>query len=673
VAAFDPSSAVPVDSAASSSSGFDPSSAQLVDDSGPSDDDGSLAFAAKRVAGLGARAALVGTAGAVGGVAQMTKQNLTDAFTPGDVVSRQQTRDQAAANPQPTAPAEPYKPQLSDFVHPDKWQQAAEYFADQAGLPKPETPTERVVSKAVEAVPTGAAMGGPAGAFWSAAGGAASQTTAEAGGGPVAQTLAGLGAGGLPAVGAGAAGGVRALTRGVGAQAGAAVRSRLANAAAADIDLTAGQATGSRLLQGVEGASSKFWGGGPIKATAEAQAEGIGSHVDRIVDNLSQGAAVSPTTAGEAINAGVAATKQSMKQAEQAAYEKVDALVPAEHPVDVRGTLAKLDALASPAAGAEATTGALVSPKLTALRDNLAADAAKNGGALPYSAVRQVRTAIGNNIDWGFAPADPVANAALKQAHGALGRDLDAATTAISPQAAQATKAASALYAANQSKRDLLNTIVDKSGGPEAVYQAATNGTKLGATKIGGVMGALDPQNQNMVRATVIDRLGRAIPSQQNAASNEFSADTFLTNWAKMSDEAKNALFGSKGSANSLRRSLDSLEDTASIIRKSTLYRNPGGTGEAVGHGFGLFALLEGGGKALFGHPAHLAALGGAIAGNAVLSRALVNPRTARWLAQTTKLPRSAIPNAVNQLSITGRRTNDPDASDLAAYLGAAM
>ena len=60
---------------------------------------------------------------------------------------------------------------------------------------------------------------------------------------------------------------------------------------------------------------------------------------------------------------------------------------------------------------------------------------------------------------------------------------------------------------------------------------------------------------------------------------------------------------------------------------------------------------------------------GGGIVGNALLSRALVNPRTAQWLAQTTKVPRSAIPNAVNQLSQMGQRTNDPDARDLAAYL----
>ena len=220
---------------------------------------------------------------------------------------------------------------------------------------------------------------------------------------------------------------------------------------------------------------------------------------------------------------------------------------------------------------------------------------------------------------------------------------------------------ASTLYQANQAKRDLLNGIVDKAGGPEAVYQAATNGTKLGATKIGGVIGALAPDQQNLVRATVLDRMGRSIPSQQNAASNAFSADTFLTNWAKMSPKAKSALFGSKGSTNTLRTSLDSLEDTASTIRAGTAHKNPSGTAGAMGHGMGLWAFLSEAAGAAMGHGlAPIATLAGGTVANMVLSRALVNPRTARWLATTTKLPRSAIPNAVNQLSKMGQQPTIP-------------
>jgi hypothetical protein len=567
---------------------------------------------------------------------------------------------------------QPYKPQLSDFVHPDRWQKAAEYFAEKAGAPTPQTSAERIGSAAVSALPSAvfAPEAPVAGALWSAAGGAASQATAEAGGNPVAQTIAGLAVGGVPAVGSLAGAATRALTRG-GASGQAAMAQRLADAVANGTQLTAGQATGSRLLQGVEAASSRLWGGGPIHAAAEAQAENIGTHVDHIVENLSQGAEVTPTTAGEAINTGVGAAKQSMRQAERDAYDKVDTLVPADHPVDVSATLAKLDTLATPTAGAEATTGALVSPKIAALRDNLASDLAKSGGTLPYSAARQVRTAIGNSIDWGFAPADPVANGALKQAYGTLGGDLDAAASAISPEARQAVKDASTLYATNQAKRDLLNTVVDKAGGPEAVYQAATNGTKLGATKIAGVMDALDPQSQNLVRATVLSRLGRAIPSQQNAAGAAFNPETFLTNWNKLAPEAKDALFGTSGNPGSLRAGLDSLANTTSTIRGSTIFKNPSNTAGTVGHSLGLWALLSEGAHSFVSGPEAMVTGAGAIAGNAILSRVLTNPKVVKWLASSTKLPTSALPNAVNQLAKLGDANTDPDAQDLAAYLRA--
>jgi hypothetical protein len=613
-----------------------------------------------RVAGLGARALMTGTA------------NLTDlAMEAAGAANPGATQDYLAAKQ--ASQAQPYSPQLSDFVHPEKWQQAAEYFADKAGLPTPATPGERVASKAVEAFPSAVlAPEAPIAAGASAAlGGAASQATAEAGGGPLAQTLAGLAGGSVTALPSAAAGGVRAITRGAGAKAAADMQTTLDNAATNQIPLTVGQASGSKTVQRLESASRAIWGGGPLEHTASNQAASLGNTVDKIVDNLAPGADVSPTSAGTAINSGVATAKQNMRAAEKAAYDKVDSLVPETTPVDVSGTLAKVDSLATPTPGAANTTGALISPKITQLRDNLKADIAANGGssALPYGATTDLRTALGNSIDWGFAPSDPVTNGALKLVHGALKDDINASAAAISPQAGQAVTDARALYAQNQARRDTLNSIVDKAGGPEAVFKAATNGTKDGATIIGNVMSALDPGQQNLVRATVLDRLGRAISSQQDATGSVFSPSSFLTKWNNIDDTAKDALFGAKGPSNQLRTALDSLSDTIGTLRDSDALKNPSGTGEKMGHGFGLLALLEGGGAALVGHPEHLATVGGAVAGNWVLARALTNPRTARWLAQTTKLPKSALPNAVLQLGRMGEKTKDPDAQDLASTL----
>lgn len=643
---FDPSSAVAVDTP-SAPPAFDPSSAVLADQepepAAPPKETGS------RVIGLGDRALIQGIG------------HLAD--TPGALVSladraglslHNYTRHIFGLSPDKDAPP----PVQAPTTYGDLTDKAANTI----GLPKPVTPGERIGSAAVSALPSAVLVPGSPilGALSAAGGGAASQATAEAGGGPLAQTLAGLAVGSVPAVASGAAQGARALVRDAGD-----TSARIADAAASDVPLTAGQATGSRVLQQVEGASSKLWGGGAIKDAASQQSDALNNRVGSIVDNLAAGGDVSPSGAGAAINKGAAQTVANMRSAEQAAYDKVDALIPPGTPVSVSNALSKLDLLAKPTPGAESTTAALVSSKIAQMRENLAADAEKNGGQIPYDAVKQLRTAVGANIDHGFAPADPSTNAAFKQVYRALSDDMEAGASAVSPEAKQAGADASSLYKQNSARREFLDTVVNKAGGPEAVFQAATNGTKQGASKIGGVMSSLDEGQQNLVRATVLDRLGKAPAGMQNAAGDAFNPSTFLTGWAKLDPAAKDALFGASGNPKSLRAGLDSLSNTMSTIRNSTVFKNPSGTGEAIGHGAGLFAILEGGGAALAGHPGHLAAVGGGIAANAVLARALTNPKTVSWLAQTAKLPTSALPNAINQLG----KINDPDAKDLAATL----
>jgi hypothetical protein len=639
------------------------------------------------------RAAVLAYRGIVTGAAGIPQAALdaadsVNALNPHSALSRAFTAGiLRQPDPGPNAPAPdasaPYTPQLSDFVHPDKWQKAAEYFADKAGLPKPETDADKVLYKGAQAVPY--AVTAPEalipGAVSAAAGGAASEATRQAGGGPLAQTLAGLAAGSAPALGTAAAGLTRTVARGAGADAAATMKANIDNAAANNIPLTVGQAGGSKLAQAVEAASGNLWGGGAIDKTAATQTSGLQSRVSDIVDSLSGGETPSPTAAGNAINAGAATAKTNMRVAEKAAYDNVDSLVPPQSPVDVSGTFKTLNTLATPTPGAEATTGALISPKIAAMRDNLQADIAQNGGTtVPYSAAADLRTQLGTAIDWGFSPADPVTNGALKLVHGALKGDIDAGASAISPEAQQAVTDARTLYAQNQARRTSLNAVIDKTGGPEAVYAAATNGTKEGATKIGGVMSALDPGQQNLVRATVIDRLGRAVPSAQNAAGSAFDAGTFLTNWGKLDPAAKDALFGASGAPKSLRASLDSLTDTIQTLKNSRALVNPSGTAKAGGHSLGLWGLLtEAGGAITTGAvtgnleagiataAGSVGAAAGAAGVNALLARALTNPRTARWLATTTKLPASALPNAISQLSKMGKV--DPDARDLSAAL----
>jgi hypothetical protein len=295
------------------------------------------------------------------------------------------------------------------------------------------------------------------------------------------------------------------------------------------------------------------------------------------------------------------------------------------------------------------------------------ADAGANG-AMPYSAVSALRTQLGNAIDWGFSPSNPTENGALKQVYGALTSDLNAGATAVSPEAAQAVTNARNLYAANQTRRAVLDGIVEKAGGPEAVYKAATSGTNIGATKIGYIMSALDPDRQNLVRATVLDQMGRAIPSEQTAGGTEFNASTFLTRWAKLSPQAKSALFGASGTPGTLRAGLDSLTDTLTTLRKGGALRNPSGTGPLLGHVIGAGNMISDVLIGLWtGHPIAVAGFGAPLV-NMAVARALTNPRLVNWLATATRLPASALPVAIGQLSRMG-----PKGAQLASVLQSAQ
>jgi hypothetical protein len=636
-------------------SGFDPSSAAAVDDPAPNFDPSSASPVDTPDAGTpetAGRLARVAEHGLVGGVAGLP-DTLDAIANPISHIVRGAIENKISGDD----PSAPYAPQLSDFVHPAKWKEAAQYFADKhLGSAAPSNPTERIVNAGAEALPS-AVLSPEApilGGLSAVAGGAARQGAAEAGWSPGAQIAAGLAAGSIPSAASGIAQGARSMMR----DSPEAVQGRISDAADSGTQLNAAQATGSGLLQKLASTSSRLWGGGPIDRAAKEQTENLGNHVQSIVDNLTAtgtGAEASPTTAGEAINAGAAATKTNMQRAEEAAYAKRDSLIPPTTQADVSKSLATAGRLASPTSS-EALNAAVASPKIAKFHEAL--KAAAPDGNLAYPDLAKLRSAVGANIDTGFAPANPGENGAFKALYGSLSDDMHAAASAVSPEAKQAADDASALYKSNIAQRESLDAIVNKEGGPEKVYAAATSGMNVkngGPTVISRVMNATNPAQQNQVRATVLDKLGR--PS----AGGDFNASTFLTNWNRINGAAKDALFGTSGSPGQLRTGLDKFTGTLNTLKNSRALENPSGSGAAVGHEAGLFALLE-----AMGTPGKIVSGVGKIAagvgGNNMVARALTSPKVVNWMAQTAKIPTSGLPNAVNQL----KQMDDPSGQALA-------
>jgi hypothetical protein len=242
----------------------------------------------------------------------------------------------------------------------------------------------------------------------------------------------------------------------------------------------------------------------------------------------------------------------------------------------------------------------------------------------------------------------------MKALYGALSEDLGGAVKG-NPKAESAWSRANNYTKAGMRRIESIESVIDKSGGPEAIFKAATANTKEGATTLRSVMQSLDDEGRKMVSATVLRRLGIAKAGVQGELGDQFSTESFLTNWNLLSKEAKATLFDRYGPQ--FRSDVDQIAKFTSNLREgSQVFKNPSGTAQATGQAATVGALAASIVTGNFG--AAGAILGGVGAAN-LSARLLTNPRFVRWLAQTTKVPAGATGSAVNSLASLAKQTGD--------------
>lgn len=289
-----------------------------------------------------------------------------------------------------------------------------------------------------------------------------------------------------------------------------------------------------------------------------------------------------------------------------------------------------------------------------------AADAA--GGRLPYEAIKKLRTLVGNEIDDAGLVSD-LPRSKFKALYAALSRDLEGAASEAGSDALRAYRRANNYTRVGHERVDVLSRVIDKNGGPEAVFNAALSGTRDGATTLRAVMQSIPKDAQRSVTAAVVRRMGMPNPGQAGVdAAEQFSSRTFLTNWSKMSPEARSALFNRHGS--DFSRNMDRIARVADNLDQGAgFYRNPSGTANrAAAMTYG--ASLVGG---LFTGTLALPVAAGVTAN--ILARATVNPKVVASLARATELPVSGIPSTIRELHKIAEEDGDDSAAELADLL----
>jgi len=510
------------------------------------------------------------------------------------------------------------------------------------------------------------------------------------GAGPGGQVAASMAAGALPAIiSAGGPALIKWILRGgeEGRQAASNVVDTFAQAGETP---TIGQATGSRTYQGAESMLSRVPGGaGPMIKKGVSLQENLANKVEDMANNLAPKA--NPEQAGRAIYKGI--TGENSKTAgdafmvrsravQGALYDKLDNYIPTNTEVAATNTQAAIERMTAPIIGAENTSRSplLSNSTMNNLGDSLQADMGwkSQSGALsdgitsfvapkdtmPYQALKEIRSRIGQKLsDIDLAPDVPKAQ--LKQLYGALSQDMEMAAKDAGPEAYKAFRRANGYTAALHDRIDLLQSVIDKNGGPEKIFNAATSGTRDGATILRGVMKSLPEDGQKMLSASILRRMGKALPGAQNDTGDLFSTERFLTSWNTMSPEAKQATFSRYGT--SFNKDMDALASIAANLRAgSKVFANPSGTAQVISQQAAWYTTI---GALLTGHPAVAGTEAGLIGSANLAARALTSPKIVNWMVKTTEKPIGTLPAQINNLATWAKNQNDPDAAAMADYL----
>jgi hypothetical protein len=509
----------------------------------------------------------------------------------------------------------------------------------------------------------------PAGQAATTATGVAGATRAqEAGYGPTGQMVAGVATGSVPAiVRAGVPAAVRGTLRG-GESGRQTLASNIDDFAIAGTEPTLAQGTQGRVAQAAEGGLSRAPGSaGRIAQTAESQADDIAAGLEQKASQLA--GKTSAERAGRAITEGITGKRgfvERFRAKQKELYDNLEKIVKPRTKVSVQNTAETLDEMTGLIGGAPNTSEAISNPALRRIYDALYDDLlASADGRLPFRALKELRSKVGVKVST-VGLTDDISKAEWKRLYGALSKDMQAAVAETqSPQAQQAWARANMHTRAGHKRIEVIESALKRKGGPEKVFAAAMSGTKEGATVLRSVMQSLSLENQKILTATVLRRMGLARPGGQNALGDKFSTEVFLTNWSSLSKEAKRTLFSRYGAQ--FQDDMDAVARVAANLREgSQVFRNPSGTAQAATQNYtvGAFGLAVITGQ--FETAAGIAAGVGALN---LSARLMTSPTVVHWLARTSTMPPSQLPSQIAILEKQAASTKDEDLALLAVIL----
>lgn len=280
-------------------------------------------------------------------------------------------------------------------------------------------------------------------------------------------------------------------------------------------------------------------------------------------------------------------------------------------------------------------------------------------GALRFQDLRQLRTWVRE------ARADPqlrmnTSEADLARLEGALTQDIYSSAREIGGDYAEGMlRRADRFYGAGMRRiNDVLRPFTNASprGAYDRIISLAREGGRQNSRALNSALNSLPTDLRRQVAATVIDNLGRVSAGHPEALQQgAFSVDRFVTEYARLSPEGRQALFGGAG-REALRDSLDNLAQVAGYQKGVEAMANRSRSGvnvQNVGTGMGLL------------NPGTSVPTMATLGGMMLTGEALTNPAFVRWLTSASRSAAS-VGGIRRQLSMLSRlAARDPALSPI--------
>jgi hypothetical protein len=203
---------------------------------------------------------------------------------------------------------------------------------------------------------------------------------------------------------------------------------------------------------------------------------------------------------------------------------------------------------------------------------------------------------------------------------------VQASTGPLSPSQTPASNAwnrSNDFYSAAMDRVKKLQPIADMSS-PEAAYRAYVGAAPGNVTTMNAVKKSITPDTRSAIASTILDQMGLASPGKQDNTGNVFSPETYLTQYNKLGEPGRQALFSGFHGSENINSGTQDVAKGASMLRDaSKIWANPSGTGGNVMAAAGMGGILSN----LFSNPG--VAAGGALGllgGNIAARKLLLNP-----------------------------------------------